>query len=125
KLRLHNPWLDGKAEKVDRGDLIIPVSASGTVTEDQKIELKSKANGRIMKVRVKEGEMISAGQVVMEIDPIDENRNVARLQAGVARAKAAYEQALIRKHDAENNRPLDVKTAEQLVKQAKAQRDLA
>src|SRR5438132_1359744 len=78
KLRLHNPWLDGKAEKVDRGDLIIPVSASGTVTADQNVELKSKAGGRIKEVMVKEGQRVTKDQVVILIDEIDERRNVDR-----------------------------------------------
>src|SRR5262245_15199279 len=120
KLRLSNPWLDGKAEAVDRGDLVIPVSASGTVKPDQLVELKSKAGGRISKVHVKEGQPVNKDDIVIEIDPIDEQRTVDRLEAEVSRAKAAYEQAKIRETEAEKVRPLEVDTAEKLVEQAEA-----
>lgn len=125
KIRMRNPWLDGKTEKVERGDLIIPVSASGKVNADRLVELKSKAGGRIKEVLVKDGQRVSAGQIVMEIDPVDEQRNVNRLKAGLERAKAASEQAVIRQREAEQNRPLDVAVAERLVEQAKAQVDQA
>lgn len=125
RMRLGNPWLDGKDDKVTRGDLIIPVGASGAVAANQQVELKSKAGGRVKSIGVKEGQPVNAGQVVMLIDPVDENRAVERLEAEFESASAAYEQAQISLTEAQQNRPLDTRTAKQLEYQAKANMDQA
>lgn len=119
--RLANPWLDGKMEKVVRGDLVIPVSASGSIQANKQVEIKSKASGEVAKIHVVAGQMVKAGDILLELDPIDETRNVDRAQAETDRANAAHEQAVIRLDEARRNRPLDVEVAEALRDQAAVQ----
>lgn len=119
--RLANPWLDGKMEKVARGDLVIPVSASGSIQANKQVEIKSKASGEVAHIHVVAGQMVKAGDILLELDPIDETRNVDRAQAELDRANAAHEQTVIRLDEARRNRPLDVEVAEALRDQAAVQ----
>jgi len=119
-LRMSNAWLDGKWEDVSRGDLIIPVSSSGTVESNKLVEIKSKASGEVAVIPVVEGQMVKTGELLLQLDPIDEQRNVNRAQAELDRARATHNQALIRLDEAKRNRPIDVSVAEQLVSQSAA-----
>lgn len=116
--RISNAWLDGKYEEVKRGSMTIPVSSSGTIESNKLVEIKSKASGEVSKVYVVEGQMIKAGDLLVELDPIDEQRNVNRAQAELDRVRATYQQTLIRLDEAKKNRPLDVAVAEQMLVQA-------
>lgn len=121
KIRLGNFFLDGKDGTVERGNLVIPVSASGFVQADQQIEIKSKASGEVKEVRVKAGQMVKTGDVLLVLDKVDETRNLERAQADLDRANAGHQQALIRLDENRKNRPLDVRVAEELMNQAHEQ----
>src|SRR5262249_22535780 len=87
------------------------------------VELKSKASGRVQEIYVSEGQMVKAGTVLVRLDPVDEQRNVERLQADLDRYNAGHDQAQIRLREAKENRPLDVEAAQRIVEQARAQKD--
>src|SRR6185436_1741972 len=71
---------EGRAEKAERGELVIPVNATGTVAAYELVELKSKASGRVLEIFVGAGQMVKAGTVLVRLDPVDEQRNMERLQ---------------------------------------------
>ncbi len=91
KYQLKNSWLDGVKEKVKRGDLVIPVTASGTVVPDEYIQIKSKAGGQVQKIHVVPGQRVKKGDILVELDPVDETRNVEARQAEVNRLESAWE----------------------------------
>jgi HlyD family secretion protein len=94
-LGLKNPWLDGQTEEATRGDLVIPVTATGMVEPARLIEIKSKASGQVARIHVVEGQMVKAGDLLVTLDPIDETRNVEVTRASLDRAESAKEKAEI------------------------------
>lgn len=110
-IQLRNPWLDGEREKVSRGHMVIPVTASGVVQPDEFITIKSKAGGIVSSIPVVAGKMVVAGEILLELDPIDETRNVEAREADMKRFKALLEQSNIRLRNAKTELPLLTKIA--------------
>jgi len=111
-LGMKNPWLDGMVEDATRGDLIIPVTATGTVVPARLIEIKSKASGEVAAIHVVEGQMVKTGDVLVELDPVDEKRRLEAQQAELRRATAALEKAKAALESYTLDLPLQTKAAE-------------
>ncbi len=79
---------------VDRGDVEIKVVETGAIEPLKKVEIKSKVAGRLERLYVKEGDRVVAGQVLVEIDPTEINRQVDQIRAQVDGARARLAQAL-------------------------------
>jgi HlyD family secretion protein len=82
-----------RIEPVQRRDLISSVTASGNVTPHTKVDLSSDITGKIVKLAVKEGQMVSKGQFLLQIDASEAQANVERAEAALSAAKAAAAQA--------------------------------
>jgi HlyD family secretion protein len=82
-----------RIEPVQRRDLIASVTASGNVTPHTKVDLSSDITGKIVRLAVKEGEMVSKGQFLLQIDPQEAQANVQRAEAALSAAKASTAQA--------------------------------
>ena len=67
-LRLKNAWLDGVKEPTKLGDMVIPVTASGTIEPEQYIQIKSKAGGQVQKIHVVPGQRVKKGDILVELD---------------------------------------------------------
>ncbi len=77
-----------RLEKVQKRDLVAYVTASGQVEPHTKVDVASDVSGRIVKLSVKEGDMVTKGQFLLQIDPATYQADVQRGAAGVASAKA-------------------------------------
>ena len=62
---------------VKRGDLAIEVLETGKVQPREKVEIKSKVAGQVAKVFVDEGDKVKKGQLLLQLDPTDYERDVA------------------------------------------------
>ena len=82
-----------RIEPVQRRDLISSVTASGNVTPHTKVDLSSDITGKIVRLAVKEGEMVSKGQFLLQIDPSEAQAQVERAEAALSAAKASAAQA--------------------------------
>jgi HlyD family secretion protein len=82
-----------RIEPVQRRDLIASVTASGNVTPHTKVDLSSDITGKIVRLAVKEGQIVSKGQFLLQIDPQEAEANVQRAEAALSAAKAAAAQA--------------------------------
>jgi HlyD family secretion protein len=80
--------VDVRLEKVQKRDLVAYVTASGQVQPHTKVDVASDVSGRIVKLSVKEGDMVTKGQFLLQIDPATYQADVQREAAGVASAKA-------------------------------------
>src|SRR5262245_11561070 len=78
---------------VKRADLRIEVVETGKVQPREKVEVKSKVAGQVARVLVNEGERVKKGQLLLQLDPTDFRREVARCEAEVGRATAEVAQA--------------------------------
>jgi macrolide-specific efflux system membrane fusion protein len=77
--------------KVKRGDLAIEVLETGKVQPREKVDVKSKVPGQVLKVFVEAGDHVKKGQLLLQLDPVDYERNVAKTEADVAAAENALE----------------------------------
>src|SRR5438270_5759793 len=82
-----------RIEPVQKRDLIASVTASGNVTAHTKVDLSSDITGKIVRLAVKEGEMVSKGQFLLQIDPQQAEAAVQRVEAMLASSRAQMAQA--------------------------------
>jgi HlyD family secretion protein len=96
---------------VTRGDLDVPISATGSIEPASKAELKCKASGMVVKVYVEPGDLVHKGNLLVELDPIDEQRSVANAQAEVDRMQASLDLAKLEADKMESDWPQQVLTS--------------
>lgn len=82
-----------RTELVQGRDLVASVTASGQVRPQTKVDLSSDITGKIVKLAVKEGQMVTKGQFLLQIDAQQAEANVQRMQASLASSKAQMAQA--------------------------------
>lgn len=85
--------VDVKIEAVERRDLTASVTASGQVRPQTKVDVASDISGKIMRLAVKEGQVVIKGQFLLEIDPQQAQASVDRSQAALLSSKANQVQA--------------------------------
>ncbi|UCC44767.1 MAG: efflux RND transporter periplasmic adaptor subunit [Candidatus Zixiibacteriota bacterium] len=78
---------------VERGTFSIVVSATGIVKPIDRIEIKSKASGRIDEMPVEEGDYVQAGALICRLDQTDVQADVDQAQADLDIADAEFRQA--------------------------------
>ena len=87
--------VDVRIEAVEARDLIATVTASGKVQPRTMVDLSADITGRIVSLRVREGDVVTKGQLLLTIDPAQYEAAVQRAEASLAsvRAQAAQSQA--------------------------------
>lgn len=78
---------------VERGDFLTMVSASGVVIPIDRVEIKSKASGRIDNIPVEEGDFVEKGELVCRLDQTDVQAEVDQAKADLEIAEAELKQA--------------------------------
>lgn len=84
---------------VARRDIVVSASAAGTVEPISTVEVKSKASGEILDVRVETGDVVTAGQLLVRVDPRVPRNALRQAEADleVARAQLANAEAQLRR----------------------------
>lgn len=88
-----NKAVEVKIDTVQPRDLVASVTASGQVQPHTKVDVASDITGRITRLAVKEGDIVSKGQFLLEVDPSQYEAAVGRNVAAVASSGAQVEQA--------------------------------
>ena len=119
-----------QVEEVSRKDIEMIISASGSIKPKRQIDISASSIGKVTRVAVKEGDYVEYGQFLLQIDPIQLETTVDRLEAAVESAKAGERQARYQLEQYES----DLERAERLfsqeyltdkeVKDAKTARDI-
>lgn len=78
---------------VSKGELVLSTSSTGTLVPLTKVDVKSKAGGRVMRLLVEEGSEVRAGQTIALIDPEDTRATFEQAQADVTTAQSRVQQA--------------------------------
>jgi HlyD family secretion protein len=86
--------VDVKIEPVERRDLTASVTASGQVRPQTKVDVASDISGKIIRLSVKEGQVVTKGQFLLEIDPQQAQAAVDHALAALESAKANQVQAV-------------------------------
>ncbi len=89
------PTIVAEVGKVARQDLVEGLVVRGTIAAlpNEDVRISALVPGRVMMLKVAEGDVVSAGQVVAEIDPRLLEDQKRQAVAAVAQAKAALENA--------------------------------
>ena len=82
-----------RVEAVENRDLVASVTASGQVQPQTKVDIASDVAGKITQLAVKEGQMVSKGQFLLQIDQEQAAAAVSRADAALAAAQAQNAQA--------------------------------
>lgn len=69
------------------------IEAVGSLESPQRVELSPKSSGRITFLQVREGDSVSAGQVLAQVDPAESDAQVIEAQAALAQAQARLSEA--------------------------------
>jgi HlyD family secretion protein len=75
-----------------RSDLVQTVVASGRIMTPQRVSVGAEITGRVARIPVQEGQNVSRGDVLIELNDKDERAAVAQAQATVAQAEAKVRQ---------------------------------
>ena len=115
--------VDVRIEATEKRDLVATVVASGQIQPRTKVDVSADVTGKIIRLSVKEGDIVTKGQFLLQIDPEQPTAALQRAEAQLASAKAQAAQTranLIqgksnyeRQLSLQKNSPLGV-TAEQL-----------
>jgi multidrug efflux pump subunit AcrA (membrane-fusion protein) len=97
KLRLPTPGEEGVTAKVIRGDLTLPINATGEVKPALRIEIKSEASGAVIEIAHKAGDRVHAGDLIIRLQPDEEQRSVDRATQELAIANARLNTARLRR----------------------------
>ncbi|HEU4879903.1 MAG TPA: efflux RND transporter periplasmic adaptor subunit [Gemmatimonadaceae bacterium] len=128
-----NKATEVRMEQVERRDLVASVTASGQVQPHNKVDLASDITGRIVRLAVKEGDLVTKGQFLLEIDPSQYRASAERAAAAVAsaRSQAATARPSLVQARRNYNRLLELKKAnptlvsDEQVEQLKTQVEVA
>jgi HlyD family secretion protein len=88
-----NKAVEVRTEQVQQRDLVASVTASGQVRPRTKVDLSSDITGKIVRLSVKEGQMVTQGQFLLQIDPQQQEAAVQRVEAVLASSRAQMAQA--------------------------------
>src|SRR5207245_3729154 len=88
-------------EKVTRRDLVAAVTASGKIQPKKKVDISADITGRITKIAVREGDLVTQGQFLLQIDPTIYQANLEQAAATLASSQAAAVQPSAHQHQAE------------------------
>ena len=75
-------------EKVSRGDILVTITATGTVLPENRLEIKPPIAGRIDQMLVKEGQLVKKGQILAWMSSTE---RAALLDAARAKGEAEYQ----------------------------------
>ena len=102
-----------KTAKVQRGDITVTITATGTIEPLITVEVRSKASGAITKMAVDTGDKLKAGDLVAEIEKTYTQADVDQAQADLKSAQARKDQAVM-------NIELQKQLSDNQIKQAQA-----
>lgn len=82
-----------RIEGVEARDLVASVTASGQIQPRTKVDVSADVTGKIVRLVVKEGEMVTKGQLLLQIDPEQATAALQRAEATLASTRAQAAQA--------------------------------
>ena len=78
---------------VARRDIVVSASASGSIQPVLTVDVKSKASGEIIEMKVETGDDVRGGQLLAKIDPRLPRNNLAQAEANLEVARAQLQNA--------------------------------
>lgn len=82
-----------KTTTVKRGTITEVAALSGTVTANKTVEVKSRASGTVIEVAAGSGSKVKKGDLLVKLDPVDEQRAVALATVALDSSKSRLAQS--------------------------------
>ena len=80
--------------KVQSEDLQVSVREVGVVDPETKVDVKSAVSGRVVTLKVREGALVRAGDVLAEVEPdVTQAQSLADVRSGVSQAEVSLKDA--------------------------------
>ncbi|HLO68076.1 MAG TPA: efflux RND transporter periplasmic adaptor subunit [Holophaga sp.] len=77
--------------KVQTEDLQVSVREVGVVDPFVKVDIKSTVSGRVLSYKVREGDMVTQGEVLAEVEPdVNQAQTLSDVQGSVSQAKVSF-----------------------------------
>jgi HlyD family secretion protein len=122
-----------RLDTVGARDLVSIVTASGRIEAMTQVDVSADITGRITRIAVREGDLVTKGQFLLQIDPAQYESIVARTEALLASSEASLVQARTNRDQSQRglNRALELQQAgtalisAEAVEQAQQQFDVA
>ncbi len=86
---------------VEQRDIVVSARASGTIQPDTVVEVKSKASGEILELKVETGQLVKRGALMVRVDPRNPRNLMAQAQADLEVAQARLTNATSQKRRAD------------------------
>ncbi|MBA3345651.1 MAG: efflux RND transporter periplasmic adaptor subunit [Gemmatimonadales bacterium] len=96
-----NAGTEVRMEQVGRRDLVSAVTASGKIEPKTKVDISADITGRIIRIAVREGEVVKKGQFLIQIDPAQYQAAVSQAEGAVASTRATLVQTRASRDQAE------------------------
>lgn len=90
-----------QAVPVETRDIVVSAQAAGTIQPDTVVEVKSKASGEILDIRVETGQLVRAGELMILVDPRQPRNALAQAEAELEVARARLANATAQKNRAD------------------------
>lgn len=82
-----------RALKVERRNAGVPVTLTGRIEAENEVSLAFRIGGRMVKMDVNVGDQVQAGQVIAQLDPVNELNAQRAAQANLTAAQGQLTQA--------------------------------
>lgn len=92
--------------KVEKGNIIVSVTGTGQVSASNQIDIKSKVSGEVIYIPVQDGQKVSAGAVIAQLDSKDAQKTVRDAETSLESAKLSLEKLKLQNSDEDMNADL-------------------
>ncbi len=96
-----NAGTEVRLEQVSRRDLVAAVTASGKIEPQTSVDISADITGRIIRIAVEEGDRVTKGQFLLQIDPAQYQAAVSRAEGVVSSTQATLLQVRANRDQAE------------------------
>lgn len=93
RARKANAATEVRMDTVATRDLVAAVTASGRIEAKSQVDISADITGRIIQIAVKEGDWVTRGQFLLQIDPSEYQASVSRAEGVLASSQASVVQA--------------------------------
>ncbi len=106
--------------RVEKGPIRLAVSSTGRVVSNLDVEIKCKASGEVVNLPFDISDQVKKGALLVELDPVDEQRKVKQAKISLASSQARLMQSKVSLKSAEKDLAAERKSAEAALRAAKA-----
>jgi HlyD family secretion protein len=99
--RAKHAGVEVRLEQAQRRDLVSAVTASGKIEALTSVDISADITGRIIRIGVREGDVVTKGQFLLQIDPAQYQAAVSRAEGVVASTQATLMQTKANRDQAE------------------------